>query len=186
VGGTAESESAASEPAASPAAQAISGAPTEIRGSEQGTGINGGGDNSGGPAAAARQQARASDPIQAVQGLAALRDLAFSTGELGLLDEVNAGGSPAAAADARTAERLRSSGHVLAGFSSTLAELHLEDEATAARALVRVRSSSSAYEEKDAGGSVVGTGPATTSRQLRLVLVTVGGAWRISEILPGD
>ncbi|MEV8132087.1 protein kinase [Pseudarthrobacter oxydans] len=186
AGGTAESEGASSGPAASPAAQDISGAPTEIGGSEQGARINGGGDNSGGPAAAARQQARASDPIQAVQGLAALRDLAFSTGELGLLDEVNAGGSPAAAADGRTAERLRSSGHVLAGFSSTLAELHLEDGATAARALVRVRSSSSAYEEKDAGGSVVGTGPATTSRQLRLVLVTVGGAWRISEILPGD
>lgn len=185
-GGTAAHESAASETAASPTAQAISGAPTEIGGSEQGAGKNVWGNKSGGPAAAARQQARASDPTQAVQGLAALRDLAFSRGELGLLDEVNAGGSPAAAADGRTAERLRSSGHVLAGFSSTLAELHMEDGATAARALVQVRSSSSAYEEKDAGGSVVETGPATTSRQLRLVLVAVDGTWRISEILPGD
>ena len=145
-----------------------------------------GGGNSGGPGAVARQQARASDPLQAVQGLAALRDLAFSTGEFGLLAEVNAEGSPAAAADGRTAERLRGSGHVLAGFSSTLAGLHVEDGATATRTLVQVRSSSSAYEEKDAGGSVVGTGPATTSRQLRLVLVAVDGTWRISEILPGD
>ncbi|MFJ6158232.1 serine/threonine-protein kinase [Pseudarthrobacter sp. NPDC092184] len=133
----------------------------------------------------ARHQARASDPSQAVQGLAALRDLAFSTGDLGLLDEVNAEGSPAAAADARTAGRLRSSGHVLAGFSSSLEDLHTEDGVTAARAVVRVRSSSSAYEERDAGGIVVGAGPAGTSRQLRLVLVAVDGTWRISEILPG-
>lgn len=135
---------------------------------------------------AARQQARASDPAQAVQGLAALRDLAFSTGDLGLLDEVNVEGSPAAAADGRTAARLRSSGHVLAGFSSTLADLRTEDGATAARALVRVRSSSSAYEEKDARGNVIGAGPAGASRQLRLVLVAVDGVWRISEILPGN
>jgi hypothetical protein len=134
----------------------------------------------------ARQQARASDPIQAVQGLAALRDLAFSTGELGLLDEVNAEGSPTAAADGRTAERLRSSGHVLAGFSSTLADLRTEDGATATHAVVQVRSSSSAYAERNAGGSIVGEGPAGTSRQLRLVLVAVDGTWRISEILPGD
>jgi hypothetical protein len=127
-----------------------------------------------------------SDPSQAVQGLASLRDLAFSTGDLGLLAEVNAEGSPAAAADARTAGRLRSSGHVLAGYSSTLADLRTEDGATAERALVRVRSSSSSYEEKDAGGSVVGAGPAGTSRQLRLVLLAVDGTWRISEILPGD
>ncbi|GAA3405871.1 serine/threonine-protein kinase [Pseudarthrobacter polychromogenes] len=186
AGGTAAHESAARETAASETAQAISGTPTESGGSEQGAVKNSGGGNSGGPVAAARQQARASDPLQAVQGLAALRDLAFSTGDLGLLDEVNAEGSPAAAADGRTSERLRSSGHVLAGFSSTLAELHMEDGATAARALVQVHSSSSAYEEKDAGGSVVGAGPATTSRQLRLVLVAVDGTWRISEIFPRD
>lgn len=186
AGGTAAHEIAASETAASQTAQAISGAPTESGGSEQGAVKDSGGGNSGGRGAAARQQARASDPLQAVQGLAALRDLAFSTGEFGLLAEVNAEGSPAAAADGRTAERLRGSGHVLAGFSSTLAGLHVEDGATATRTLVQVRSSSSAYEEKDAGGSVVGTGPATTSRQLRLVLVAVDGTWRISEILPGD
>ena len=165
---------AAGAPATEPA-QAVAG-----RGAE--------GESTGGDSrtAVARQQARASDPSQAVQGLASLRDLAFSTGDLGLLDEVNAEGSPAAAADERTAERLRSSGHVLAGYSSTLADLRTEDGATAARALVRVRSSSSAYEERDAGGIVVGAGPAGTGRQLRLVLVAVDGTWRISEILPGD
>lgn len=139
-----------------------------------------------GLAAAARQQARAPDPVQAVRGLAALRDLAFSSGDLGLLDEVNVEGSPAAVTDERTAELLRSSGHVLAGFSSTLADLRTEEGATAAQAVVRVHSGSSAYEEKDAEGSVVATGSAGSGRQLRLVLVAVDGAWRISEILPGD
>jgi eukaryotic-like serine/threonine-protein kinase len=139
-----------------------------------------------GLAVAARQQARAPDPVQAVRGLAALRDLAFSTGDLGLLGEVNVDGSPAAITDERTSERLRSSGHVLAGFSSTLADLRTEEGATPAQAVVRVHSGSSAYEEKDARGSVVGTGSAGSGRQLRLVLVAVDGAWRISEILPGD
>ncbi len=139
-----------------------------------------------GLAVAARRQARSPDPIQAVRGLAALRDLAFSTGDLGLLGEVNAEGSPAAITDERTAERLRSSGSVLAGFSSTLADLRTEEGATPAQAVVRVHSGSSAYEEKDARGSVVGTGSAGSGRQLRLVLAAVDGAWRISEILPGD
>jgi serine/threonine protein kinase len=140
----------------------------------------------GGLAVAARQQARSPDPVQAVRGLAALRDLAFSTGDLGLLGEVNVDGSPAAITDERTAERLRSSGHVLAGFSSTLADLRTEEGATSAQAVVHLHSGSSAYEEKDAQGSVVGMGSAGSGRQLRLVLVAVDGAWRISEILPGD
>lgn len=144
------------------------------------------GTEGGSSAAAARQQARASDPVEALQGLAALRDLAYSSGDLELLDEVNAKGSPAALIDAQTAERLRSSGHVLAGFSSTLADLQMEDGATAAHAVVQVRSSSSAYEEKDAKGSVVGRGSPGSSRQLRLVLVVVDGTWRISEILAGN
>jgi serine/threonine protein kinase len=162
------------------------GAPaTEPAQAVAGSGAEGGSAGGDSRTAVARQQARATDPSQAVQGLASLRDLAFSTGDLGLLDEVNAEGSPAAAADARTAERLRSSGHVLAGYSSTLGDLRTEDGATAARAVVQVRSSSSAYEEKDAAGSIVGAGPAGTGRQLRLVLVAVDGRWRISEILPG-
>ncbi|PNI08007.1 serine/threonine protein kinase [Arthrobacter sp. AFG7.2] len=137
-------------------------------------------------AAAGRQQARAEDPAQAVRGLAVLRDLAFSSGHLELLGEVNVDGSPAAIADQQTAERLRGPGHVLAGFSSTLADVRTEEGATSAQAVVRVRSSSSAYEEKDSGGSVVGTGSASKDRGLRLVLVAVNGTWRISEIRPGD
>ncbi|WP_258805612.1 serine/threonine-protein kinase [Pseudarthrobacter sp. NS4] len=137
------------------------------------------------PALAARQQAAATDPARALPGLAALRDYAFSSGNLELLDEVNADGSPAAAADRQTGDRLRSSGLVLAGFTSSLSGVTAEDGATAARAVVRAISSTSAYEEKDARGSVLATGAAGAGQPLRLVLVSVDGAWRISEILPG-
>ncbi|TLM72545.1 serine/threonine-protein kinase [Pseudarthrobacter sp. NamB4] len=137
-------------------------------------------------AAAAREQARAADPVKAVAGLGALRDLAFSRGSLELLHEVNVEGSPAAQADARTAGELRSSGHVLAGFSSTLKDLRAEEGATASRAVVSLLSGSSAYEERDARGNVVRTGTAGSPVELRLVLVAVDGRWRISEILPGS
>ncbi|HEU4666117.1 MAG TPA: serine/threonine-protein kinase [Arthrobacter sp.] len=168
-------EPAGSVPARGPA-DAAAGAPPAAAGTEGGAG----------PAGAARHQAGASDPSQAVEGLARLRDLAFSGGYWELLDEVNAKGSPAAAMDQQTAEPLRSSGHILAGFSTNLAEPRTEDGTTTARAVVRVLSGSSAYEVKDSQGAVIGTGPAAGARQLRLVLVAEDGRWQISEILPGS
>lgn len=166
---------AESPPAPAPAA-ATAGPPPAAAGTEAGAGHAG----------AARRQAGASDPLEAVKGLALLRDLAFSAGQLELLDEVNAEGSPAAATDQQAAEPLRRSGHILDGFSSNLAELRAENGATATRAVVRVLASSSAYEVKDAQGLAIGAGPAAGARHLRLVLVAVDGKWRISEILPGD
>lgn len=135
---------------------------------------------------AARDRAAAADPAEALGGLAALRDHAFSSGDLGLLDEVNAKGSPAAAADQQIGERLRSSGRVLSGFASTLSGVAVEDGATPGRAVVRATSATSAYEEKDARGAVLAVGAASAGQSLRLVLVTVDGTWRISEILPGS
>jgi hypothetical protein len=118
--------------------------------------------------------------------LAALRDHALSSGNLELLGEVNAEGSPAAAADSRTADRLRSSGLVLAGFATSLSGVATEDGATDARAVVRATSATSAYQEQDARGSVLAAGEASTAQPLRLVLVSVDGVWRISDILPGS
>ncbi|WP_411376183.1 serine/threonine-protein kinase [Arthrobacter sp. MPF02] len=136
-------------------------------------------------AGAARVQASDENPARALAGLAALRDLAFTSGKLDLLEEVNAAGSPAAEADKRTADRLRGAGLVLGGLSSTLSGVDTEDGATADRAVVRATAATSAYQELDARGSVVATGAADAGRPLRLVLVSVDGAWRISEILPG-
>jgi hypothetical protein len=137
------------------------------------------------PADAARQLAVSRDPWVAVQGLSTLRSLAFSSGRLELLEEVNLPGSGAAAADQQIRERLQLSGHILAGFSSTLSHVEAEEGATTARTVVAVTSSSSAYEEKDGRGAVVATGAAGAEQRLRVVLVSVDGKWRVSEILPG-
>ncbi|CCQ46621.1 kinase domain protein [Pseudarthrobacter siccitolerans] len=137
------------------------------------------------PIDAARREAASPDPAVAVRGLSALRSLAFSTGRLELLDEVNQPGSGAAAADLQIGGRLRASGHTLAGFSSTLSQVQAEEAGTAARAVVAVTSAASAYEEKDARGAVVATGAAGAEQRLRVVLVAVDGKWRVSEILPG-
>jgi hypothetical protein len=135
---------------------------------------------------AARQQAGSPDPVVAVQGLAALRSLAYSSGRLDLLDEVNQPGSGASKADREVSERLRDSGHTLAGFAGTLSGVQAEEGGSAARTVVSVTSASSGYEEKDAGGAVVATGTAGAEQRLRLVLVSVEGRWRLSEILPGS
>ena len=137
------------------------------------------------PVEAARQQAASPDPGVAVHGLALLRSLALSTGQLELLDEVNQHGSAAAAADLGISGRLRQSGRVLSGFSTTLSEVQAADGAPEAGAVVAVTSASSAYEEKDAQGVVSARGEAGAGQRLRLVLVFVDGRWRLSDILPG-
>jgi hypothetical protein len=131
------------------------------------------------------QQAASPDPGVAVHGIALLRSLAFSTGKLELLDEVNQHGSGAAAADLGMSGRLRESGHILSGFSTTLTQVQAEKGGNEARAVVAVTSATSAYEEKDGQGAVVATGAAAAGQRLRLVLVSVDGKWRVSEILPG-
>ncbi|XAS69006.1 serine/threonine-protein kinase [Micrococcaceae bacterium Sec5.7] len=131
-----------------------------------------------------RAQLRSRDPREAVRGLAWIRSTAFSSGWFELLDEVNVRDSAAAAADEKIVSLLREKGHVLAGFTTTLAAVESQPESNASRAVVGVRSGTSAYEEKDAAGAVVAAGHAAADQQLRLVLVPVDGLWRIVEILP--
>jgi serine/threonine protein kinase len=125
------------------------------------------------------------DPGEAVQGLASLRSLAFSSGQWELLDHVNVRGSTAAAADERIGLPLRESGHVLAGFTSMVSEVRVHPDSDRTRAVVAVTSAASSYNEQDRTGALVATGPAAPARQLQLVLVPVEGKWRITEILPG-
>ncbi|MET3204278.1 MULTISPECIES: serine/threonine-protein kinase [unclassified Arthrobacter] len=136
------------------------------------------------PAAAAAQLASA-DPLQAVQGLAAVRSVAFSSGRLELLDLVNAPGSAAAAADAGLKAGLQKSGHVLAGFTSSVSNLQVQPGSPPGQVVVAVTSATSPYEEKDASGAVVAAGTPVAARNLRLVLVSVDGQWRITDVLPG-
>lgn len=137
------------------------------------------------PAAAAAQLASA-DPLQAVQGLAAVRSVAFSSGRLELLDLVNAPGSAAAAADAGLKAGLQESGHVLAGFTSSVSNLQVQPGSPPGQVVVAVTSATSPYEEKDASGAVVAAGTPVAARNLRLVLVSVDGRWRITDVLPGS
>jgi len=125
------------------------------------------------------------DPEEAVQGLAALRSLAFSSGRLELLEQVNVQGSTAAAADEQIGGPLRASGHVLAGFTSFLSEVRVLPDSDDNRAVVALTSAASPYEEQDRSGALVAKGPAAPAQQLKLVLVQVEGKWRILEILPG-
>jgi len=133
----------------------------------------------------ARQQAQAADPAVAVQGLSTLRDYAFSSGRFDLLADVNAPGSAAAAADERIAAELRPSGHRLAGFTSTLSGVAAEEGATEARAVVQVTAATSAYSTMNTENNVLAAGAPSDPRQLRLLLVSVDGQWRVSDILPG-
>ncbi|MFF1254289.1 serine/threonine-protein kinase [Pseudarthrobacter sp. NPDC058329] len=174
AGGTAAGPGTPSgPPAAAPSTAAVQESPSA------------GVDQEADPVGAARQQAASLDPGVAVHGIALLRSLAFSTGMLELLDEVNQHGSDAAAADVGISGRLRESGHTLSGFSTTLTEVQTEDGGNGASTVVAVTSASSGYEEKDAQGAVVAKGEPSPGQRLRLVLVSVDGRWRVSGILPG-
>lgn len=128
-------------------------------------------------------QIRSEKPEEAIRGLSALRDIAFSTGRLELLEHVNVQGSPAAAADGKVTDELKGAGLVLAGFSTTLVSVSVEGAASLDRATVGVRVETSAYEERDASGKVVRARPPGTPQELRVVLLRGDGAWRITEIL---
>lgn len=135
-----------------------------------------------------RRQLDSDDPAEAVLALSAVRDLALNEGPLRLLDQVNAPGSAAAAADARIRSQLereqKEGGRlVLAGFSTALSNIAVEPGTTAERATVAVLASTSAYVERDESGATVSSQAAGQSQQLRLVLVRMDGAWRISDIL---
>lgn len=114
-----------------------------------------------------------------------LRDHAFNSGRLELLADVNAPGSAAAAADERIAAQLRPTGQRLAGFTSTLAEVATEEGATQDRAVIRMVSATSGYSTVNADNSVLAAGAPSQPQPLRLVLVSVDGQWRVSEILGG-
>lgn len=131
-------------------------------------------------------QLAAADPSVAVHGLASVRSLAFSSGRLELLERVNAPESSAAAVDARIKDDLQSSGHLLAGFKSTVSNVEVQPGSTPERAVVGVTSATSSYVQQDSSGLVVAAGAPGMEQVLRLVLVRLDGQWRISDVLPGS
>lgn len=149
---------------------------------------------------AASGLATEADPARAIMGLAALRDQAFRTQQPGLLANVNAPGSAAAATDTLIMDGLLAAGRRLSGFTSTLTDVAAEPgpaapaapEGPAAappppggRAVVGATVATSAYSEVDAQGSMLAAVPAGEGQRLRVVLVEFAGSWRVSEILAG-
>ena len=126
------------------------------------------------------------DPEEAVRGLARLRSLAFSSGDFGLLEQVNVPASPAAEADGRISAGLRESGRVLSGFSTVLSQVAATRDSGSQLAEVAVSVVTSAYQERDAAGVVLADAAAVPEQRLRLVLSPVEGRWRIQQILPAD
>jgi hypothetical protein len=202
---------ASASPAAAPAEAAPGAADAGSDGSSRGsvpgkggpgnggTGSGGpgnGGTDSGtsgtaGPAAAGipselRELLESADPGQAVRGLAALRSLAFNSGDLDLLQEVNVPASAAADTDAKIGARLTAAGHVLSGFETTLARVQTVADGSPGRTVVAVSAVSSPYQERDGAGQVVAEAPAGTEIRLRLVLASIDGRWRIAQVLAGD
>lgn len=132
---------------------------------------------------AARNLIRSPNPEEAIRGLSAIRDTALSSGKFALLDHVNVQGSAAAASDGRLRDELIRGGLVLAGFSTTLTSVSVEGPPGPDRATVAVTVETSAYEERDGSGKVVGARPRGEPEELRVVLLRGGDAWRITEIL---
>jgi hypothetical protein len=133
---------------------------------------------------ALQEQLASPDPAEAVRGLAGLRSLALSTGDFGLLDQVNVPASSAAVADRQIAAGLTESGRVLTGFSITVARAERTDDGGGPLAVVAVTAGTTAYRESDSRGAVLAEAAAAPEQQLRLVLATVEGRWRIRDILP--
>jgi hypothetical protein len=196
-GAVAELFAAAAPPASAPPA-ADAGTDGSPRGVGTGSGnTRTGGTGSGktvgtaGPDAAGipgevRDLLESADPGEAVRGLAALRSLAFNTGNLRLLEEVNVPASAAADADARIGARLAAAGHVLSGFETTLARVRTVADGGPGRTVVAVSAVSSPYQERDGAGQVVAAAPAGKEIRLRLVLASIDGRWRIAQVLAGD
>ncbi len=123
---------------------------------------------------------RSDDPLQAIQGLAWVRSEALRTGQMALLNRVNAQGSPAEAADLRLAAELRAKGIILDGFSMVL-EAMTQVESPCGFC-IDLHAGNSAYRELS-GSAVVSEHAASATSNLRIVLVRPENEWRISEIL---
>lgn len=140
-----------------------------------------------------REQAKAADPAQALPALAALRARAFATADPGLLEHVDAPGSPALQADREQLGRLVRDGHLLRGLTMEVAVrasdassgTGIVDPAGDAAVKLRVAAAMSAYSVEDAAQTVVHQEPAQ-QQEITLVLVRVDGAWKISAVLAPD
>jgi eukaryotic-like serine/threonine-protein kinase len=121
------------------------------------------------------------DPAAAVEGLTWLRTEALLTRDAGLLARVNAGGSPAMAADRHVIAALREQDHRFSGLT-----VEVSEAASVSRdggtAKVSATVTTSDFEQRDAGGGIVAAAIEPKVQQLVLVLVREKGRWLISSL----
>ncbi|MDQ5861416.1 MAG: serine/threonine protein kinase, partial [Actinomycetota bacterium] len=70
--------------------------------------------------------------------------------------------------------------------TSSVSNLHVHPGSSSGQVVVGVTSATSSYEERDSSGAVVAAGAPVAAQNLRLVLVSVDGRWRITDVLPGS
>ncbi|MDP9983222.1 hypothetical protein J2W14_002635 [Pseudarthrobacter oxydans] len=77
---------------------------------------------------------------------------------------------------------------MLAGFTTIVTQVAHDaappGDSGPSLAVVVVTAGTSAYQERDATGAALADAAAAPEQQLRLVLATVEGRWRIQDILP--
>ncbi|GLB66179.1 serine/threonine-protein kinase [Arthrobacter mangrovi] len=121
------------------------------------------------------------DPAAAVQGLTWLRTEALVARDARLLDQVNAEGSPAMAADREVIAALEERDHRFSGLSVDVSHAAVVSRASGA-ARVAATVTTSGFEQRDAvGGVVAGAGEPKVQR-IVLALVRERGRWLISSL----
>ena len=73
-----------------------------------------------------------------------------------------------------------------ANIADSLLRQRLRESRVRGRAVVAVAVSTSAYQERDAAGVVMAEAAAPPELRLRLVLASVGGRWRIEDVLSAE
>ncbi|WP_113717528.1 serine/threonine protein kinase [Arthrobacter dokdonensis] len=132
-------------------------------------------------------------PETALAALGWVRSYALSTADRGLLETVNAAGSPAMAADAKVVSALAGAGHSFTGLDTTISGVAVAKEqlvsggsdAPYAAVTVSATVTTSAFAEQDARGAVVYAQPREQQQRLLIVLVQAGSRWVVQQILPG-
>lgn len=121
------------------------------------------------------------DPAAAVQGLSWLRTEALVARDARLLDQVNAEGSPAMAADREVIAALEERDHRFSGLSVDVSHAAVVSRAAGA-ARVAATVTTSDFEQRDAGGRVVAGAGEPKVQRIVLALVRERGRWLISSL----
>lgn len=130
-----------------------------------------------------QQIVRGEDPVQAARALAELRARAFSAADREQLNSVNAPRSPAMERDQEEIGKLKALDTVLFGLGVEIVSAEPARPGPEGRVSVRAGVSTSAYEERDAGGGVVRNVAAVPAQDVVLVLLRSPDGWRIEDVL---